>query len=422
MGEVQRNWAGNQSFAATALHRPESVAQVQERVAASRHVKVVGARHSFSTIADTIGDLLSLDRLDRVLAIDAERRVVTVEGGVRYWQLGPALHDAGFAIPNTASLPQISVAGACATATHGSGDGNAILAATVSGLDLVTADGSLVTLSRERDGDRFLGAVVNLGALGVVTRLALDLMPTFQVEQTVYENLPLARLADNLDAVMASGYSVSPFTTWRDDRFQVWVKRLVATGETPRASLDAFGATRATVNRHPIEGSSADHWTEQLGVPGPWHERLPHFRPDGIAASGAELQSEYFVPREHARAALLAIAGLRDQLGPLVHASEIRSIAADDFWLSPFNGWACVAFHFTWRPDWPGVAALLPLLEAQLDPFDARPHWGKLFTTSPARLGELYPRLPDFRTLAREFDPDGKFRNPFLDRHIFGEV
>ena len=419
MTAQQRNWATNQAFGATAFHQPETIDELRRLVAASSKVKAIGSRHSFNAIADSPGDLVSLEKLDRVLAIDPERRTATVEGGIRYWPLAIALHDAGFALPNTASLPHISVAGACATATHGSGDRNPILAGAVSAMDLVTADGSLVTLSRERDGDLFLGAVVNLGALGVVVTLRLDLIPTFQVQQVVYENLSLEQLADNFDAVMASGYSVSPFTTWRDDRFQVWVKRLVAGGEPQGTSLEAFGATAALVNRHPIDGASPEHWTAQLGVPGHWHERLPHFRSDGIAASGSELQSEYFVPREHARATLLAIAGLRDRLGPLLHAAEIRSIAADDFWMSPFNGRGCIAFHFTWRPDWPAVAALLPQLEEWIDPFDARPHWGKLFATSPARLRELYPRLPDFQALARKLDPAGKFRNAFLDGYIY---
>ena len=416
----QRNWATNQVFGATTFHQPETIDELRRIVTASSKAKAIGARHSFNAIADSAGDLISLEKLDRVVAIDPARRTATVEGGIRYWPLATALHEAGYALPNTASLPHISVAGACATATHGSGDRNAILAQSVAAIELVTADGSLVTISRERDGDRFLGAVVGLGALGVVARLTLDLIPTFQVQQVVFDDLPLDQLADNFDAVMASGYSVSPFTTWRDDRFRVWVKRLVAGGEPQGTSLEAFGATAARVNRHPIDGASADNWTDQLGVPGHWHERLPHFRSTGIAASGSELQTEYFVPREHARAALLAIAGLRDRLGPLTQASEIRSIAADNLWLSPFNGRGCIAFHFTWQPDWPAVEALLPEIEALLDPFDARPHWGKLFTTSPARIRELYPRLPDFQALARELDPSGKFRNAFLDRHIFG--
>lgn len=414
-----RNWATNQAFGATAFHRPESVEEVQRLVAASAHVKAVGARHCFNTIHDTSGDMLSLEKLNRVLSIDAERRTATVEGGIRYVALGAALHEAGYGIFNTASLPQISVAGAAATATHGSGDGNPILGAFIAELDLVVGDGSVVTLSRERDGDRFLGAVVNLGALGVVTRLVLDLLPTFEVQQTVYEGLTLAQLADNFDAVMGSGYSVSPFTGWGQDTFRVWVKRLVAADYASAANLEIFGATASPGNRLPVSPTSAKGWTEQRGLPGPWHERLPHFRNDGLADSGAELQSEYFVPREHARAALLAVAELRDRIAPLLVASEIRTIAADNFWLSPFNDNACVALHFTWNLDWPGVSAFLPDLEAAIAPFDARPHWGKLFTTAPERIRALYPRLPDFQALAQEYDPTGKFRNDFLDRYIF---
>jgi xylitol oxidase len=421
MGESRRNWAGNQDYGAARIHYPESVAEVRRIVGGAAKVRALGARHSFSAIAATLGDLLALDQLDRVLEIDTERRTATVEAGIRYAALGPALESAGLALPNLASLPHIAVAGACATATHGSGDGNGSLATAVAALELVTADGDLLTLSRERDGDRFRGAVVGLGGLGVVTTLTLDLVPTFAIAQVVYEDLPLATLLADFEAIMSSAYSVSLFTDWRGDHVnQVWVKRRVAGGEAPATGTDFFGARPATEERRPSGGPSAGKCTAQLGVPGPWHERLPHFRPDALPSIGAELQSEYFVPRAHAVAALRAVAALGDRLAPALVISEVRTIAADDLWLSPCHGRDSVGLHFTWRADWSAVAALLPLLEAELAPFDARPHWGKLFATTPDRLGDLYPRLPDFRALLRDHDPAGKFRNAFLDRHLFG--
>jgi len=427
MSEGERNWAGNHTFGAARVHRPKTVGQVRDLVAAGSRVRALGARHSFNDIADTPGDLISLERLNRIVALDTSRRTVTVEAGIRYGELGRALNEAGFALHNTASLPHISVAGACATATHGSGDGNGNLATAVASLDVVTAGGDVVTLSRERDEERFRGAVVGLGALGVVTQVTLDVVPAFQVRQAVYEDLLLDQMEAHFDAITASGYSVSLFTDWSGPRInQVWVKRRVADRDDRDAAgereageaREFFGARPATVKRHPIVSLPAEPCTEQLGIPGPWHERLPHFRMEYVPSSGAELQSEYFVPRQHALAAFRAINGLRDQIVPLLQMSEVRTIAADDLWMSTCYQRDSVAFHFTWVLDWPAVAALLPLIEERLAPFDARPHWGKLFTMSPARLGAVSPRLGEFRALARELDPAGKFRNEFLERYL----
>ncbi len=421
MMEDRRNWAGNYTYRAAKVHRPETLAQVQELVASRRRVKALGSRHSFNAIADSPEDVISLERFERVVAIDRERRTVTVDAGVRYGHLCWELHRVGFALPNLASLPHISVAGACATATHGSGDRNGNLATAVAAMELVTADGAVLVLSRDRHGEEFRGAVVGLGGLGVVTRLTLDLVPTFEMRQDVYEDLPLARLAAHFDDIVASAYSVSLFTDWRGARFhQVWLKRRVTDGAALEVDPMRFGAKPATDQRHPIDGLPAQNCTAQLGRPGPWHERLPHFRMEFTPSSGAELQSEYLVPRRHAVAALRAIDGLRDRVAPLLQVSEVRTIAADDLWLSPCHGQSCVGIHFTWVPEWPAVRALLPLIEERLAPLEARPHWGKLFTTPPARLQALYPKLPDFRDLLRRYDPAGKFRNAFLDRYVFG--
>jgi xylitol oxidase len=415
------NWAGNLTYGAARVHRPETVAEVREIVRRSERVRGLGARHSFNAIADTTGDLLSLERMERVLALDTARRTVTVEGGIRYGTLARALHAAGWALPNTASLPHISVAGACATATHGSGDRNGCLATSVAALELVTADGSVVALSREADGDRFAGAVVGLGALGVVTQLTLNVVPTFQVAQYVYEGLPVARLERDFDAVMGAGYSVSLFTDWLGDRIgQVWVKQRVDDGgaAAARMGLERLGATAAPVKRHPITILPAESCTDQLGVPGPWYERLPHFKIEHTPSSGAELQSEYFVARRFAVDALRAVAAQRDEIAPVLQISEVRTVAADDLWMSPYNGRDSVAFHFTWLPDWPGVSALLPLLEERLAPYEARPHWGKLFTMLPRRIGSLYPRRGEFKALAEELDPTGKFRNDLVGTYV----
>lgn len=418
--ENRYNWAGNYVYNAARLHCPGSVAELQKIVADSPLVKALGTRHSFNSIADTTGDLISLERLDGNVALDRESCTVTVEAGIRYGTLCRYLDGEGFALHNLASLPHISVAGACATATHGSGNGNGCLATAVTALEMVTASGEIVTLSRERDPETFPGAVVGLGALGIVTKLTLTVEPAYMVRQVVYEDLPLSVLAENFDEITSSAYSVSLFTDWRGDRInQVWRKSRVPEDASGFAAEPTwFGATLALDNRHPLAHLSAENCTEQRGIPGPWFERLPHFRMEFTPSSGEELQSEYLVPRQNALAALQAISGLRSQIAPLLQISEIRTVAADDLWMSPFYRQPGVGFHFTWLKDWTGVRAVLPRIEAALAPFDARPHWGKLSTLTGEKISPLYPRLPDFQELRRRYDPTGKFRNAFLDEAL----
>jgi xylitol oxidase len=421
MIENQSNWAGNYTYSAARLHHPETVEQVQELVIRSSKLRALGTRHSFNGIADSAEDLVSLAHLDRIVALDRARRTVTAEAGARYGQLGEYLHHEGYALPNMASLPHISLAGACATATHGSGDGNGNLATAVAAIELVTAGGEVVVLSREQHGEQFQGMVVGLGGLGVITKLTLDIIPTFAMRQDVYENLPWTQLEEHFDDIVSSAYSVSLFTDWQNERVnQVWLKRRVTDDAATALAPAFFEATLAPTDRHPIVAISAESCTAQMGIPGPCYERLPHFRMDFTPSSGEELQTEYFVPRQDAVAALGAIARLREQLAPLLLISEVRTIAADTLWMSPCYRQACVAIHFTWKQDWPAVRELLPTIEEQLAPFNARPHWGKLFTIPPTRLRSLYEKLPDFQDLLRSYDPQGKFRNAFLDTYIFG--
>jgi xylitol oxidase len=419
--EKLKNWAGNVEYGTDRLYSATSVQQAQEFVRKHARLKVLGTRHCFNHIADTTDEFLSLRPMDKVLSLDAQARTVTIPANMSYGQLAPYLHEHGFALHNLASLPHISVAGACATATHGSGEKNGNLATSVSGLEMIAATGDIVKLSRKQDGDGFLGAVVGLGALGVITKITLDLLPTFMVKQYVYENLPLSELQEHFDAIEASGYSVSLFTDWQKKRVnEVWIKSRVEAGQSFNATPDFFGAKLATKNLHPIAALSAENCTEQMGVPGPWYERLPHFRMGFTPSAGNELQAEYFVPRRHAVEAILAIERMRDQVTPHLLISEIRTIAADDLWMSPCYEQPSVTIHFTLKPDWPAVSQLLPVIERELAPFHARPHWGKLFTVSPERFKANYEKLPDFIELSKKYDPHGKFRNDFLNKNIFG--
>lgn len=411
---MQSNWAGNLTFSAAEVRRPATVAELRSLVSTSRRAKALGSGHSFSDIADTDGTLIDVSALPPEIDIDTAARSVRVAAGVRYADLAAHLHAHGFALPNMASLPHISVGGSVATGTHGSGDANGSLATAVSALDLVTSDGGIHTMSRAADGDTFDGAVVALGALGVVTHLTLDLRPGFAVRQQVRTGLDLADATAHFDAITSAAYSVSLFTDWRGPGFtQVWLKQL-ADAPAP----DFPWAEPATVKLHPVPGVDPVHCTEQFGVPGPWHERLPHFRPGFTPSNGEELQSEYLVPRAHATAALAALDGMRWTIAPVLQICEVRTIAADRLWLSPAHGRDTVGLHFTWIKDPQAVRPVLGAIEAALAPFGPRPHWGKLFTTEAAQVRARYPRMEDFRALVAATDPAGTFSNAFLDRML----
>jgi len=420
-GDKLKNWAGNLVYGTERLYSANSLQQVRDYVKRESNLKVLGTRHCFNNIADSRHNLLSLKTMDEVVALDPHAAIVTVAAGITYGQLSPYLHSQGFALHNLASLPHISVAGACSTATHGSGEENGNLATAVSGLEFITASGEFIKISRQHDSETFQGAVVGLGALGVITKLTLDIQPTFMMRQYVYENLPLREVTDHFDAIESTAYSISLFTDWKKQRMnEVWIKSRVENERSFDAGPTFFGANRATRNMHPIAELSSENCTEQMGEAGPWYERLPHFRMGFTPSAGKELQSEYFVPRQHAVEAILAVERLHDQISPTLMISEIRTVAADNLWLSPCYKQPCVTIHFTWKPDLASVRKLLPLIEKELAPFSPRPHWGKLFNTPPATLKSFYEKLPDFVQLTRNYDPHGKFRNEFLNRNIFG--
>jgi alditol oxidase len=415
------NWAGNIQYSTSNLYSPHSLQELGELVLKYDKFKVLGTRHCFNRIADSKYRFVSLAEIPESIQIDKANSAVQVGAAVRYGKLAEYLQSNGYALHNLASLPHISVGGACTTATHGSGVDNQNLSAAAVGLELLRADGSQQSISKSKDPEQFAGSVVGLGALGVITALTLKIEPTYDVRQVVYQNLSFAQAMDHFDQIMAAGYSVSLFTNWENQNFsEVWIKSRVTPGEPFDIAPDFFGAKAATHNLHPIESLSAENCTEQMGVPGPWHEKLPHFRMGFTPSSGKELQSEYFVSHDHATHALEAVSKLQPQITPHLLISEIRTIAADDLWMSPCYKKPSVTIHFTWKPEWPAVKSLLPKIEKALEPFDARPHWGKLFTMSASRLKSLYERLPDFQKLIVSGDPNGKFRNEFLNTYVFG--
>ena len=419
MSAKRTNWAGNVTFGAARFHRPSSIPELQHLVTHARRVRALGTGHSFNALADSPGDIVSLAGLPRVIEVDTANAAVTVGAGLAYGELAVELNAAGRALHNLGSLPHISVAGACATGTHGSGDRNGNLATAVSAVEMVTADGDLVTVNRGGDPGLFPGAVVSLGALGIVTRLTLDTLPAFDVRQYVYEDLPFEQVTEHFDEIAGSAYSVSLFTDWRSTRIrQAWLKRRADATDSWAPEPRWMGGRLADGPRHPVPGMPPANCTEQMGVPGPWHERLPHFRLEFTPSSGDELQSEYLLPRECAIETLRALRAIAGRIAPVLRICEIRTIAADEAWLSPSYQRDSVAFHFTWLNDWAAVGPVLGEIEECLAPMHARPHWGKLFRTGPEAVSRLYPRLDDFRRLMRRHDPAGKFRNDLLDRYL----
>ena len=417
--EHLKNWAGNLEYSTSNVHYPKTLEEVQDIVKNCDKLTALGSQHSFNKIADSTENQVSMKVMNKVVSLDKTANTVTIEAGMRYGDLAPYLHQNGYALHNLASLPHITVAGSCATATHGSGLKNGNLSTGISAIEFVNAAGEVVHLSR-KVGEQFRGAVVGLGALGIVTKVTLDLLPTFNMKQYVYRNLPMSALEKNFDAIEAMGYSVSLFTDWSNKNInEVWIKSKAEAGDTPPPA-ELFGAKLATKNMHPIEGQSAENCTEQMGVPGPWFERMPHFKMGFKPSTGQEIQAEYFVPLEHAYEAIMAMETLQEKITPHLFISEIRTIDADDLWMSPCYKRKCVALHTTWKFETDIVMGLLPLVEAQLAPFNARPHWAKVFAMAPAVLDSRIEKLDDFKKLVAQYDPKGKFRNEFLERNVFG--
>lgn len=417
MSATGTNWAGNYTYRATRLHEPESIDELRRIVAGAARIRPLGTRHAFNTIADS-EEMVSLAKLDSGIEIDPETMTVTVCGGVRYGDLALELEEAGYALHNMASLPHISVAGAVVTATHGSGDRSGNLATAVTAVELVTSDGDVVSFS-ESDAE-FPGAVVSLGALGVVTRLTLRIEPTYLVRQQVFEDVPWDVAIAHFDEIMASDDSVSLFTDFGGTINEVWRKHRVVDGEGTDLPQEFMGARAAARALHPVARLSADVCTDQLGAPGPWLHRIPHFRMEGTPAAGDEIQSEYMVARRDAVAALTALHEIGPDLQRAIWISEVRSMTADDLWLSMAYGQETIGIHFSFYSDWETVTGMLHRVEDALAPFAPRPHWGKVFVATAEELAPRYERMPEFRRLADQLDPRQAFRNAFLERHVFG--
>lgn len=418
--EVRKNWAGSMTYSAPNFFRPKTVQEVQEVVKKCNTLKVLGSACTFSMISDNSENQISLQEMNKVVSLDKINHTVTVEGGMRYGDLCEYLHSNGYALHNLASLPHISIAGACATASHGSGVKNGSLPTAVAAIEFVDAAGDVINISKEKNGDDFYGAVVALGGMGVITKTTLNLLPTFDMQQVVYENLPMESLKKHFMDIVSAGYSVSLFTDWRNKNVsQVWIKHKVGKEGPKTFPLELYGAKLATRQRHPVDDVYAPNCTDQLGVPAPWWQRTAHFKMEFRPSVGAELQSEHFVPIEHAYEAIMALESIHDKTSPHLFISEIRTVKADDFWMSPCYKRDSIGIHYTWKQEIEAVQPLITLIEEKLAPFRPRPHLGKLFNMSPAKLQANYEKLPEFKKLLKKYDPQGKFRRGFIEDHLY---
>lgn len=411
MSTAGSTWSGTYAFRAARLVEARTIAQVQELVRAGGRVRALGTRHSFTDLADTDGTLVTVTGVDPDIRIDPDARTVTVGAGTRYGAVAAAVDAAGWALHNMGSLPHISVGGAIATGTHGSGDRNGGLATAVREIEYVDARGDRV--SARRGDPEFDALPVGLGAYGVVVRLALDLRPGYLVRQDVYTGLRWETVLDELDAVTGGGYSVSLFTPdWAGDGPALaFVKRRLECDGVPDEWL---GARRRTDQVQIFDTPDPNVTTQ--GRLGPWLEALPHFRVDSAPSAGAEIQSEWFVGRADAPDAIRAIQAVARRMAPALLMSEIRTVAADRLWLSAAYERDSIALHVTWRDDPDAVARAVDVLEEALAPFGARPHWGKVHHLDAAGIARVVPRTADARTVFERLDPAGVFSNAALER------
>jgi alditol oxidase len=406
-----RNWSDTVDLRGT-VATPRSTAEVAELVRGADRVLALGSAHSFSPVAVTPGLHIETAALPADIAVNGT--TVTVSAGMTYATLGRELHARGLGLAAMASLPHITVGGAIATGTHGSGDAIGTLSSAVTGIEIVTAGGDVRWVRRGVDPD-FGAWVVSIGALGVVTRVEMEVEPTYEVAQTIFAGLDLDVVEADFDAVFGSATSVSVFTRWRPEPdAQLWLKRRIDR-EGPWPGGPAFGVPPRDDPLHPLEQLDPVHCNPQRGQVGPWHERLPHFRAEFTPSAGDEIQAEYLLPRSQAVEAIRRLRPLHARITPLLHVTEIRTMRADDLWLSPAYSVDTVGIHFTWHRD-ERIFEVLPAIEEVLLPLGARPHWGKVSVASPEQLHSAYPRLTDFLRLREQVDPQGRFCGPFVTR------
>lgn len=403
-------WSGNHRYRASETLLPATSDELAEALASVDTVRVQATRHTFNDVGDSARTLISLERMPTRVALVDDR--VRVEGLVTFAQLAPVIEAEGRALHNLGSLPHISVAGATATGTHGSGVRNGNLSSAVRAVEIMDAAGDTHRVDQAHEW--FPAAALSLGALGVVTAIELQTEPTYEVTQQAYTGVAWDDIAGDPERVFGGSRSVSVFTTWGDPSHDlVWAK----SDDGAPDWVEELGGRPVGDDIHLGRIRTVDNTTVRATA-GPWHTRLPHFRADALPSDGDEIQTEYFVPMASAREALAAVRAIAPAFDAQLLVTELRTVAADELWLSPAYQRDVMVIHFTWRNDTGGVLGVLPHIEAALSPFDVRPHWGKAFTMSGEAVRATLPRVDDFLAVARAADPRGVFRNDFLRRTL----
>uniref|UniRef100_A0A915D0Y3 FAD-binding PCMH-type domain-containing protein n=1 Tax=Ditylenchus dipsaci TaxID=166011 RepID=A0A915D0Y3_9BILA len=418
------NWGGNFNFSTQDIKYPTTTAGVQQLVKECKgKIRPVGTRHSFSEIANTNDTLICLVHMNLILSVDPSVPSVTVQAGITYTDLIPFLQSIGLAIPMMASLGEISIAGAINTAVHGSGAGIGNLATQVLGLQMVLADGSVVQYSKGQNDTELAAATVGLGALGIVTQVTLQAQPTYNLAINVFENMDMSVLDTQLYNITHSGYAINMWSTFGTPGVldQVWITTKVdSNGVNAYGNVSQlYGAPAATAQSSPIAALPPTYVVPQMGIVGPYYERLTDYDLGLSGQEGQQTQSEYYVDFDDFVPALKALQTLSAEINAVVYVALFRITEKDELWMSPQYKKTTMAIHFSWQPKLDQVMALLPKIEAALAPFNPIPHWGKLYTLKPEQYLPLLPKYPEWREQVELHDPTHKFRNKWLEENIF---
>lgn len=403
------NWGGNLAFEQAEVVKPKTISELAEMVRVNK-VRPVGTLHSFSPIAKGEGLLMSTANLAIKPELDSDRSVVRFGAAMRFGELALFLEQNGFALRNMGSLPHISVAGAAATGTHGSGDKNQILSSSLTSFSYLNHEGELIKV--EKQDPLFEAFRLGLGAYGIWVEAELSIVPSFQIRQDIFLEIPWSYFLEDPSRLTSAGYSVSLFGKWGTSTIsQTWVKSEV---EDPRAGVPIAAIAPEQNSKRELADGVGDNLTEQGGKPGPWLHRLPHFRLDASPSAGNEIQTEYFFTRDKIAHAIEAVHSVAGKINPVLIISEIRSIAQDDAWLSPMRRGDSIALHFTWKNEPELVDIAVQELEKVLAPMEPIPHWGKVHHFTQSDLERAHPMLSKAREQFENADPSGKFSSDYL--------
>lgn len=426
------NWSGTVAWDDCEVLEPTTIGELQSIIAYSPKVRVIGSAHSFTPLVRSSGrvkpTLLSLRHIPRTWSLDEKKKTVTVDAATTYSELCHALDKTGFALPNTSSLSHFQIAGAIATATHGSsGSRNGRLtrsglADTVVGLEIVGPDGTIRNVNKGHP--QFSSSVVSLGMVGVVTRVTLSLVDDYDVIQRVYGKWPptptgtLSAFLSSLPKTIAQFDSFSAFVKWNVDDFGL----LIGRKQVPRGATDSASTTDPRLITGPIQGFLGQGDFATTGV-GRWCDKMFLWKNNGSPfVSQPELQIAHFVPFRDVERALHATRKVVSTWGDEVLYCELRAVRGDEHLLSPYSADApkpdsfSISHSLDARLGVEKVRQRASELESVLRPYQVRPHWGKLTAMTASDLKEAYGlKLKRFQEVQQQVDPNRKFTNDYLE-------